>query len=92
MYLKKVDRPRTAKLPDGRVLSMSDLPHSTTQRWVASRKETVVHAILYGFISREDALNLYSLTKEELSEWEMGLILRGKDGLKVTRLQSTRQP
>ncbi|MDG1736874.1 MAG: DUF1153 domain-containing protein [Paracoccaceae bacterium] len=78
MYLKKVDRPRTAKLPDGRVLSVSDLPHSATQRWVASRKEIVVRAILHGLIARADALSLYSLTEEELGEWEMGLILRGK--------------
>ena len=45
MFLKKTDAPRTVILPDGRVLSVADLPPNDA-RWVASRKETVVNAVL----------------------------------------------
>lgn len=92
MYLKKVDGPRSVKLPDGSVLSVSDLPESSTPRWVASRKEIVVKAIFYGLITRASAIERYALSEEELENWESAYVLKGRDGLKVTRIQITRQP
>jgi len=88
MYLKKIDGPRTVKLTNGCVLSMSDLPDATTRRWVASRKEVVVKAVFYGLITRTQALEKYSLSEEELGHWEASYVSRGKNGLKVTRTQS----
>ena len=92
MYLKKVEGPRTVKLPNGRVICQSDLPDGATQRWVASKKELVVLAIHYGLIDRKDAIQRYNLSDEELTNWETALVLRGKNGLKVTQLQRARQP
>ena len=92
MYLKKIEGLRTVKLKDGRLLCQTDLPPTNTQRWVASKKEVVVQAIAHGLISREDALSRYSLSEEELLGWETSFLMRGKEGLKVTRLQICRQP
>ena len=92
MYLKKVEGPRAVKLPNGRVISRSDLPSDNTQRWVASKKELVVLAIHAGLLARSDALTNYSLSDEELTGWETSLVLRGPNGLKVTNPHLSRQP
>lgn len=91
MYLKKVEGPRAVKLPNGRVISRSDLPSDNTQRWVASKKELVVLAIHAGLLARSDALANYSLSDEELTGWETSLVLRGRNGLKVTNTHLGRQ-
>lgn len=91
MFLKKVDHPRTVKLSNGRILSISDLPPANTQRWVASRKEVVVRAIANDLLSRKDALEKYMLSDEELTGWKSALVMCGNAGLKVTRLQNSRQ-
>ena len=92
MYLKKIDGPRAVTLPDGTVMTRADLPPENTQRWVASRKAVVVRAVLYGLLSREQALGRYSLSSEELSEWIRAVATHGEDALKTTTLQKYRQP
>lgn len=91
MFLKKTDKPRTAVLPDGRVLSVADLPPENT-RWVASRKETVVQAVLYGLIHKDEALRRYGLSQEEFDGWIRAIEKHGRAALKVTSLQRFRQP
>jgi hypothetical protein len=56
MYLKKVGGPRAVTLADGSVMSIADLPLIGTQRWVASRKAAVVRGVVYGLLSKDDAL------------------------------------
>ena len=85
MYLKKVDGPRAVKLPDGSVLTRADLPPSNTSRWVASRKLAVVRGVLHGLMSQDEALERYSLSKEEFQEWLTSLSERGAEGLKATQ-------
>ncbi|MCH2096178.1 MAG: DUF1153 domain-containing protein [Rhodobacteraceae bacterium] len=92
MYLRKISGPRAVTLPDGSVLTRADLPPANTQRWVASRKATVVRAIAYGLIPRETALELYALSPDELTEWMKALADHGEQALKVTALQKFRQP
>ncbi|KPP87675.1 MAG: Protein of unknown function (DUF1153) [Rhodobacteraceae bacterium HLUCCO07] len=92
MYLKKVDGPRAVSLPDGRVMSRSDLPPANTTRWVASRKAAVVRGVLYGLISHEEALARYGLSKEEFLEWVSAVTEFGEDALKATHRQKYRQP
>jgi len=70
MYLRKIDGPRSVKLPDGSRLTRADLPKPETRRWVASRKAIVVKAVAFGLLTREDALETYMLSDDELSEWE----------------------
>jgi acetyl-CoA acetyltransferase len=91
MFLKKTDAPRTVILPDGRVLTLADLPPEDT-RWVANRKETVVNAVLYGLIRREEALRRYGLSQEEFDSWTKAVKKHGRAALKVTAIQRFRQP
>ena len=84
MYLKKVDGPRSVKLPDGTVMSRADLPPIETTRWVASRKLAVVRGVMHGLITQDEALERYSLSDEEFQEWLTSLSERGADGLKAT--------
>ncbi|AUH34725.1 DUF1153 domain-containing protein [Paracoccus tegillarcae] len=89
MFIRKSTRPRTITLPDGTILSMADLPADDT-RWVASRKATVVNAVLGGLLTRENAITRYSLTEEEFDSWVLAVERHGKSALKVTALQKYR--
>lgn len=92
MYLKKVKGPRTATLPDGSIISLSDLPGPETTRWVASRKAKVVKGVLYGLISQDEALSRYGLSADEFREWVVAISEHGEDALKATRVKAYRQP
>ena len=89
--MKKSNAPRTVILPDGRVLSLADLPPEDT-RWVASRKETVVNAVLHGLIGKDEALRRYGLSEEEFDGWTKAMQKHGKAALKVTAIQRFRKP
>lgn len=91
MYLKRIDKPRAVTLPDGSVLSQADLPPLTTRRWVASRKATVVRAVEFGLVTRDEALERYDLSDEEFDSWIKAVVDHGLEGLKVTALQKYRQ-
>lgn len=91
MFLKKTDAPRTVVLPDGRILSVADLPPEDT-RWVASRKETVVHAVIFGLIRKDEALRRWDLSEEEFDSWTVAVQKHGRAALKVTAIQRFRQP
>ena len=91
MFLKRVDGPRQVTLPDGTILSRADLPPADTHRWVASRKAVVVKAVLYGLLSRPDALERYALSEEEFDLWCKAIESHGIKALKVTAIQKYRQ-
>ncbi|WP_439154657.1 CtrA inhibitor SciP [Yoonia sp.] len=92
MYLRKVEGPRSVTLPDGTIMTRADLPSPQTRRWVASRKAAVVRAVTTGLIGRKEALDRYSLSEEEFSEWETAVAQHGEAALKATALQRYRQP
>ena len=92
MYLRKVEGPRSVTLPDGTIMTRADLPSEKTRRWVASRKAAVVRAVSYGLIARKEALERYSLSDEEYSEWESAVAQHGEAALRATALQRYRQP
>ena len=92
MYLRKIEGPRAVTLPDGTVMTRADLPPKQTRRWVASRKAAVVRAVKSGLLEREKALELYSLSDPEFSEWERAVDTYGEAALKTTSLQKYRQP
>jgi Protein of unknown function (DUF1153) len=92
MYLRKIDGPRSVTLPDGTVMTRADLPPNDTRRWVASRKAAVVRAVAAGLISREVALESYSLSEDEFKEWENAVSTYGEAALRATALQQYRQP
>ncbi|WP_425090344.1 DUF1153 domain-containing protein [Tropicimonas sp. S265A] len=92
MYVKRERGPVSVKLPDGSMMTRSDLPEPTTTRWVASRKAAVVKGVASGLISSKDACELYGLSDEELSSWAKAVEKHGLKALKATRLQEYRQP
>ena len=91
MYLKKVDGPRAVRLPDGTLMTRADLPPITTRRWVAGRKAAVVRAVGAGLISRDEAMQMYALTEEELESWALAVKTHGEVALRATALQRYRQ-
>jgi len=92
MYLKKVNGPRAVTLPDGSVMTRADLPDAKTRRWVASRKAAVIRAIRAELISRDEAIDLYDLSEEELDAWHVAVEQHGEMALKATAIQRYRQP
>lgn len=91
MYLRKIDGPRSVKLPDGSTMTRADLPPAQTRRWVASRKACVVRAVAFGLLTREEAREMYFLSEDELLEWETAVRDHGEVALKATALQKYRQ-
>ncbi len=92
MFLRKIDGPRSVTLPDGSVMTRADLPPVDTRRWVASRKAAVIKAVGAGLLTRPEALEMYSLSDEEFTEWESAVAEHGEAALKTTALQRFRQP
>lgn len=91
MYLKKVEGPRAVTLGDGTVMTLADLPPKETRRWVASRKAAVVRGVVYGLISKDDALARYGLSDDEFIEWVRAVSTYGEAALKTTMVQKYRQ-
>lgn len=91
MYLRKIDGPRTVTLPDGSVLSRSDMPPPNTRRWVASRKAAVVKGVAYELLTLDEALKTYNLSEEEFGEWRSAVENHGEAALKATALKKYRQ-
>ena len=73
-------------------MTRADLPDRKTRRWVASRKAAVVRAIRAELISREEALDIYDLSEEELDAWHVAVEQHGEMALKATAIQRYRQP
>ena len=92
MYLRKVDGPRSVTLADGTIMTRADLPPPETVRWVASRKAAVVRAVASGLISREVALETWSLSDEEFESWSAAVAQHGVRALRATALRQYRQP
>lgn len=74
------------------MMTRADLPSEDTKRWVASRKASVVKAVLCGLISEADALKTYDLSEEEFRLWVEGAKSHGENGLKTTFIQKNKQP
>ncbi|MCK0166469.1 DUF1153 domain-containing protein [Jannaschia sp. S6380] len=91
MYLRKGPGPRMVTLPDGTRMTRADLPPIGTRRWVARRKEAVVRGVQSGLLPREEAMERYDLSDEELESWEKAVDAHGRNGLKTTLLQQYRQ-
>jgi hypothetical protein len=91
MFLRKVEGPNSVTLPDGSVMTRSDLPPTNTNRWVASRKFAVVRGVLYGLITQSEAQKAYGLSEEEFNGWVAAAATHGEDALKVTALKKYRQ-
>ena len=90
MHKRKLSSAASVPGPDGRQLSVSDLPPANTRRWVARRKAEVVAAVRGGLISLDDACRRYTLSVEEFLSWQRAIDHHGQSGLRITRLQRYR--
>lgn len=76
--------------PNGRALTLDDLPPPSITRWVTRRKAEVVAAVQGGLLTVEDALERYGLSEEEFTGWQRLYSAHGTKGLRATRLQQYR--
>ena len=90
MYIRRQKGPAYVVLPDGSKLTRSDLPPTSTRRWVARRKASVVNAVNSGLIEEEEALEMYGLSSEELHGWRVAMQTFGPSALKATAVQRYR--
>jgi hypothetical protein len=60
--------------PDGRRLTLADLPLLDTKRWVIRRKAEVVAAVRGGLLSLEEACSRYALNSDEFCPGSIVLI------------------
>jgi hypothetical protein len=56
--------------PDGRHLTLADLPSPSTKRWVIRRKAEVVAAVSGGLLSLEEACSRYAMNYDEFQSWQ----------------------
>lgn len=76
--------------PDGRKLTLEDLPKPGISRWVTRRKAEVVAAVSGGLLSEGDACERYDLSEEEFAGWRKLYSKHGRKGLRATRVQQYR--
>ncbi|HZH28396.1 MAG TPA: DUF1153 domain-containing protein [Azospirillaceae bacterium] len=76
--------------PNGRLITMDDLPPPETERWVTRRKAEVVAAVRGGLIDLQQACARYRLSEDEFRSWERLIDAHGVRGLRVTRLKDYR--
>lgn len=77
--------------PEGRPITLDDLPPPNTKRWVIRRKAAVVAGVRAGLISLEEACRRYTLSVEEFLSWQRMIDDYGMRGLRVTRLKHYRE-
>ena len=77
--------------PDGRTLTLADLPQRETTRWVTRRKAEVVAAVQGGLLSLDEACERYRLSVEEFLSWQHAIARHGMEGLRATHVQEHRE-
>ncbi|NQU60144.1 MAG: DUF1153 domain-containing protein [Rhodospirillales bacterium] len=78
--------------PNGKIMTLDDLPPAGTERWVIRRKAEVVAGVRGGLISLSEACRRYRLSVDEFKSWEKLLQRHGLPGLRVTRSKKYRRP
>ena len=91
MIHQRHNRARYVIGPDGRVLTVADLPPRDTTRWVIRRKAALVAAVRGGLLSLEEACERYTLTIDEFLSWQRAIDRYGLPGLRATRVQDYRE-
>ena len=91
MTHQRHNRARYVIGPDGRVLTVADLPPRDTTRWVIRRKAELVAAVRGGLLSLEEAYERYTLTIDEFLSWQNAIDRYGLPGLRATRVQDYRE-
>ena len=86
-------RAKRAIGPDGRILTLANLPRPPVKRWVARRKAEIVASVHGGLLDRNEACQRYLITNEEFLEWVRSYAAFGLAGLKIrSNRQKEHQP
>ena len=85
--MARAKQPEAIPGPDGRPLTVWDLPLSHDRRWTPLRKARIVVAVRGGLISAEEVRRRYELSMEELEIWQREFDSDGIKGLRVTRIK-----
>ena len=91
MTIQRNSRARYVIGPDGRALTVADLPPRNTKRWVTRRKAELVAAVRGGLLSLDEACERYALTIDEFLSLQTTLDRHGLPGLRATRVQDYRE-
>jgi hypothetical protein len=70
--------------PEGKPLTIADLPPPDCTHWIPTRKGKVVIAVNRGLLSVDEVCNRYGLSSEEFINWRLGYAVHGLPGLKAT--------
>lgn len=77
--------------PDGRRLTLADLPAPDIKRWVPRRKAEVVAAVRGGLLTLDEACERYALTVEEYLGWQRNVERYGMKGLRATHHEPAKE-
>ena len=88
----KISRLKRAIGPDGRCLTLADLPPTDLKHWLPCHKARIVTTVRGGLISAEEICKRYQLTLEELNTWERAFERNGIEGLHVRRISRLSRP
>ena len=80
-------RDKSARGPDGSIVTIADLPSPDTKRWVIRRKAIIAAAVRGGLITLETACSRYRLNPEELLSWQYYIDRYGFSALRTTKVQ-----
>ena len=83
--MTKISRPNRVIGPNGRQLTLADLPPTDLKRWFPGHKAKIATAVRGGLIGADEVCKRYKLTLEELEIWEQSLASQGIGGLRVSR-------
>ena len=90
--MARAKQPETIPGPDGRPLTVWDLPLSHDRRWTPLRKARIVVAVQGGLISADEVCRRYDLSMDELEIWQREFERSGTKGLRVTRIKRRQTP
>src|SRR5580765_8063161 len=77
-------RLKTVIGPNGRLLTLADLPPTNLRRWYPYHKACIASTVRGGLISVEEVCKRYSLTVDEIHMWQQALDRCGVKGLRVS--------
>ena len=78
--------------PNGKLMTLADLPSPETKRWVIRRKAEVVAGVHGGLLSLDQACRRYQLFITEYWLWKKLLKDHGFAGLRITCIKKYRCP
>jgi hypothetical protein len=88
--MTKIWRLKSMLGPNGRQLTLADLPATNLSHWLPIHKARIASAVRGGLITADEVCKRYGLSLEELAIWGEALDRYGVQGLRVTRIQRDR--